>query len=162
MSPRLSYSGKCIGIYGSISIRLTEHLSLYSVNNSSVSNNLHRFKGNSVNELGGESALHFAQDEMGNPGLRGICRQGALPAQTSQDRQQQVDTHHWSSWCPPSQAHTDRCLEQCSDRGHIYLHSGLSEREINQMRNVGTRKTPQQHSCFPSRSQVSLKNNMHA
>lgn len=95
-------------------------------------------------------SLH--RGETGNPRLRGICRQGALLAQTSQDRQQQVGTHHWSSWCPPSQAHTDRCLEQCSDHGHIYLHSGLSERKINQMRDVGTRKTPQQHSCFPSRS----------
>lgn len=61
----------------------------------------------------------------------------AHTAQTPRDGQQQVDTYHWSSWSPPSQAHTDRCLEQCSDRGHIYQHSGLSERKINQIRKLG-------------------------
>lgn len=91
MSPRLPYSGKRIGIYGSISIRLTEHLSLYSVNNSSESNNLHRFRGNAVNELGRESALHSAQGETGNPRLRGICRQGAF-----QHKHPKTDNSRWT------------------------------------------------------------------
>lgn len=48
----------------------------------------------------------------------------------AEDRQKQVKTHHWSSLVLPSQAHTDRCLEQYNDHGHIYQHNELPEKEI--------------------------------
>lgn len=53
-------------------------------------------------------------------------------AEIARDRQRQVKTHHWSSWVLPSQAHTDRCLEQYNDHGHIYQHNKLSEKEIKE------------------------------
>lgn len=136
---------------------LSKRLSLYSIHNSSMHNTCRDFKETLFVSWAGDPhhILHLAAE--GNP-----WRQGAHRAKTSGDRQQQVGTHHWSSWSHPSQAHTDRCLEQCSDHGHIYQHSALSERKINQIRKVGTRKKPQQHSCFTYQSQVSLKNNMHA
>lgn len=60
---------------------------------------------------------------------QGNLKTWGLYNKASRDRQQQVETYHWSNWSHPSQAHTDRCLEQCSGHGHIYQHSGLSERK---------------------------------
>lgn len=89
--------------------------------------------------------------------LRVTCRRGAHTT-TPGDRQWQMGTHHWNSWSRPSRAHTDRCLERCSGRGHIYQHSELSERKKKyQSTKVGMRKNQQQHSCCAPQAHISLK-----
>lgn len=93
--------------------------------------------------------------------LRVTRRRGAHTT-TPGDRQWQMGTHHWNSWSRPSRAHTDRCLERCSGRGHIYQHSELSERKKISINQSWHEKKPTTTQLLRSLGSHITKNNMRA
>lgn len=106
--------------------------------------------------------LYREQDR--NPWLRLICRQGS-PYSKNTQRQTRTGGNLPLEQLVPPQPGSHWQVFGAMQRPWTHLSAQWAVREkINQIRKVGTRKKKknQQHSCFTSQSQVSLKNNMHA